>query len=511
MNPAFIERLGRTLLRVAAAGACGFILLYLYTALRRIDFPFQLEWGEGGSLEHVRRVLAGDRIYVRPTLHFIPLIYNPLYFYVAALAAKLGGASFMTLRMVSLLASIGCFAMLFLAVRRETRTWASPLLSSGLFAACYAAGGAWMDIARIDSLFLFLLLAGFHVARCGASLPGAAASGAIFLLAYLTKQTALPIALCLALAMFISRGWRSATVFSVVGFGGAAAVSLLFGWWSGGWYFYYAFTLPRSHGLVPSYFGTFWIDDIGKTVAPALAFGLIGLGSGLRKNWRGPALLDAAFLFGAFATSCLARMHYGGYNNVVLPAYAAAALCFGPGVQVLASHWFGEPGAGTPAALSSPARSGPLAVSAALLMPLFIVLQFRLLVYDPRLYIPTPDDLRAGQELLAGVRSAPGEVLLMRHGYLPADAGKTTSADYMALYDVIRGPKVPAREELLQEIDSAIRERRFDLIVLDPQEKLFEDTIAETYRPVGPVFGHPAVFWTRSGMKTRPDTAYRPK
>ena len=57
---------------------------YLAVALARIGYPYDLEWMEGGSLEHVARVLRGQPLYVPPSLEFTPYIYAPLYYYVAA-------------------------------------------------------------------------------------------------------------------------------------------------------------------------------------------------------------------------------------------------------------------------------------------------------------------------------------------------------------------------------------------------------------------------------------------
>ena len=51
-------------------------------------FPFELESVEGHCLQQVGRVLDGQPLYVAPSLDFVPLIYMPLYFYLAGYWAR---------------------------------------------------------------------------------------------------------------------------------------------------------------------------------------------------------------------------------------------------------------------------------------------------------------------------------------------------------------------------------------------------------------------------------------
>ena len=66
------------------AAALWYLGAYLVVALARLNYPYDLEWMEGGTLEHVARVLGGRPLYVAPSLEFTPYIYAPLYYYVAA-------------------------------------------------------------------------------------------------------------------------------------------------------------------------------------------------------------------------------------------------------------------------------------------------------------------------------------------------------------------------------------------------------------------------------------------
>ena len=58
-----------------------FVLLYIIIALIRIRYPFELEWIEGALVDHVNWLLTGHKLYVQPSLDFVPYFYTPLYFY----------------------------------------------------------------------------------------------------------------------------------------------------------------------------------------------------------------------------------------------------------------------------------------------------------------------------------------------------------------------------------------------------------------------------------------------
>ncbi len=149
------------------------IVIYLFVALRRIGYPFELEWLEGGEVEIVNRVVHGQGIYVAPSLHYVPYPYPPLFIWISAVFAKVLGVGFLAPRLVSFLASLGVLALLFHIVRRETGDAVAGLVAAGLFAATYQASGAYFDLARVDSLFLALLLAAIALVR--RTTPGAVA------------------------------------------------------------------------------------------------------------------------------------------------------------------------------------------------------------------------------------------------------------------------------------------------------------------------------------------------
>ncbi|WP_298817822.1 glycosyltransferase family 39 protein [Chloroflexus sp.] len=137
------------------------VSVYFYVAVLRINRPFALEWLEGHSFVQVLRILNGQFLYAPPTYEFISTIYMPLYFYTAAIVAHLIGNILVAMRLVSLLASIGIFVMIYRLARLRSLSPALSLIAAGLFAATYEVSGYWFDIGRIDTLAVFFLLAAY--------------------------------------------------------------------------------------------------------------------------------------------------------------------------------------------------------------------------------------------------------------------------------------------------------------------------------------------------------------
>ena len=64
-------------------------MLFVYTSMNRIFYPFDLEWMEGGMLLMVCELWKEKNLYVEPTSEFIPFIYPPLYSWLLAVGGWL--------------------------------------------------------------------------------------------------------------------------------------------------------------------------------------------------------------------------------------------------------------------------------------------------------------------------------------------------------------------------------------------------------------------------------------
>lgn len=486
-------------LGIAVLLAVTFTVSYVAIAIARIGYPFELEWMEGGTVDHVRRVLEGKPLYTGPSLEFVPYIYQPLYFYVSALFSRVTGEGFAPLRLVSLLSSLGSFTLIYLFINRETRNRVAALLGMGLFAATFELGGAWFDLARVDSLFLFLLLAGAYLLRHGGSPITCVAAGLLLSLSYFTKQSALLVALPLVAWSLAFQGKRgaplAATVAVFVG-GGTVLLNAI----HGGWYNYYVYVLPQQHDIVKGLLLGFWADDLLRPLPIAIALALFyvvaQVASPDRKGLAFYALLAGGLIGGAW----LSRLHSGGWLNVLVPAYAGIALLFGLGTG---AFWH---------LLRSKAPSvvGP----GLALIGIAATVQFAGLIYDPANYVPNAADREAGQQLMALVGSVDGDVFMPDHGYLSSRVGKKTYAHSMAISDILRGDDSAIKSRLIMEIRRAIQQRQFGAIILDgplQDYSYFAGDIEQGYQLQGQVFPDDSVFWPVTGLRTRPQQVYTPR
>jgi hypothetical protein len=483
------KRLARALALLAAVG---FVAAYLAIALQRLDYPFELEWMEGGSRGHVARILSGEPLYGPPTLAFTPFIYTPLYFEVAAWSTRVLGEGFLALRLISWLASLGCFGLVAAFVLRETRDRVAALLAMGLFAATFRISGAWFDIARVDSLFLFLTLAALFPLRFGRGWRAGLLAGALGACAFFTKQTALPIFGVFALCLLRQRDAKWIAFFATL-----AALALLgsvaMNVASDGWFFYYAFDLPGQHSARWHKVGRFWSRDVlGRLpIVAAAAVAFFARGRGQRPDSH--RLFYACLAVGTLGASMFSRVHSGGYLNVLMPAYAGLAILFGVGVASLAGG-------------SSSTRRPWLPV---VVFSLCLV-QFGLLRYDVRAQIPNERDRLAGERIVEMIGDFEGEVLVPSHGYLPALAGKARSAQWMAIQDILRGSDAELKEKLDREIREAILSQRFDSIIVDAGD-WFPEELESAYELSEELFDDQVTFRTRTGARTRPERVFLPR
>jgi 4-amino-4-deoxy-L-arabinose transferase-like glycosyltransferase len=414
-------------------------------------YQFELEWLEGGSVAEVRRLVSGQQLYVRPTISFVPGNYPPLYFYVAAVATKVFGAGFFSLRLVSFTASIGVFVLIACLAHYETRTWWAGIVASGLFAACYRIGGAWLDVARVDSLFLCLVIASIYAVRVARTWPVVTLAALLTVLANFTKQNAVFVAAGLCVYLLYRR-WRWAVLYGAVVSGLSVTVSVVWNAVTHGWFWYYNYEVTGVHRVVTSRVAGFWFHDLLGHLAIALIIGTAYLA------WARMAKQDGVLWFYLPVGASLVlptwwvRIHDGAYANDVLPAYLGIALLFG-----LALHAFTR---------LPVARQWRRAVAVATLVA--GIVQFALLRYDPTAQLPTATDRRAGRDLLALLHHTPGDVLVADHPYYAALVGKPTYAESVWVEAVLEAGNRTARQDVDASFESAVRAERYGAILLGP-------------------------------------------
>jgi Dolichyl-phosphate-mannose-protein mannosyltransferase len=483
-------------MRSALVLAClAHVALFVVVVRGRLSYPFELEWMEGGMLAHVHRLVAGLPLYVKPSAEFVPYVYTPLFPALAAVLSHLFGPGFLAPRLVALLSTIVAFAVLGDLVARETRSRLAGVLAACLLLASYRVAGAFFDVGRADTLMLALLLVGAWLLRFGRGTPAAIASGLCLALAFLTKQSA--VVVFAALLPYV--GWHARgrlLLFLSAAVLPALLACVLLDRASGGWFRFYVFDVPRHHHLFLHVLLTFWTVDLLPHAG--VAFLLVAAAALVAGPSRASARVafHACLTLGLLLFSYSSRVHSGGWDNVLIPAFAAVALC-------AALAWWRLQQAASQSEDRRVRAFGPA------VLDLAVVLQLGALLYDPGAQIPTRRDLDSGRTLIARIQSLPGDVMIPSSDYLARAAGKSGSAHYMAIWDVMRAGPTSAAAGLDLALEETARSARVTAIILPrpPDEKIlgpkFTAAIREEFRESGTIMG-PEELIPVTGVRSRP-------
>lgn len=352
-------------------------------------------------------------------------------------------------RLASWLATVGAGAVGAWVVRRAGGSWAAVVFTLGSMAAFYAPTAHWYDLARVDAVETFFVVAGVAALAAPDGRPGTGhlwLAAALLVAAVLTKQTAGLFCVAALVHLGVARDWRRlatlATAFAVLGLG--CVVALWF--WSDGW-IVQIYTIPRHHMTTPE---GFWIFvDFAIGLVPFLALGAVGV--------RGPA--GRVFLVHAAAALVIAGISatkVGGEPNSALPAIFLTAVSAGLGAV---EAWQLLEGSVVRRALRA-AATALLAV-----WPLWT----GAIPPDALAWIPSFEDRWAARELWADMRREPGEFLAYNYSFASTVLRGHTYAVGDRLFDFAGGYddatfRQPVLARYPPEFVEAIRERRYSAI-----------------------------------------------
>lgn len=148
-----------------------------------VAFPYQYDYGEGGTMIASLRLAQGQSIY--PDIQQPPYVVNPYTpLYLAAGAVFMGaGPTLLGGRLVSLLAAGATAALLFAWLRR--RAGLEGALAGTAAFVIHPLVLGWSPLYRTDMLTLCLSFAGLLALDAGRDMRGAA----LLVLAFFTKQS----------------------------------------------------------------------------------------------------------------------------------------------------------------------------------------------------------------------------------------------------------------------------------------------------------------------------------
>ncbi len=485
----------RVLAGLCVASTVGYVAAFLWIAVNRASYPFDLEWMEGGLVDHVERLLAGKALYTAPSVDFVPYIYNPLYYVLSAPIAAVIGVGYLPLRLVSIAATLSCFGLIFGIVWRETRALVPALFAVGAYAGSFELSGAWFDLARVDSTTLAFCLGAWFVARHAETRARLVGSAALALAAVATKQSAAALVPIWLVAVAGTRGLRACLWLLV------PLVPFVLGFlWlersSDGWYSYFAFRVPTGFPSAPDMYIKFWKVEIFREFPVPLALSLyfLAFASGARDS--SPFRFHAPFVAGMVGMAYLVRLHAGSYANDKMAAHAALAVGAGLGLGALTRE--------------DDARRR---IRGELYGYALGVAQFLALLYSPKQFLPTPADHSEGQALVATLKELPGEVLVTHHSHYPRRVGKPSMAHGMAVFDVVRTANdyKGAKRRLEQSFAKALSAHRFGGVITD-EERVYPHLVNRYYRTAPATFLHNgSAFLPKTGARQRPRNLYVPR
>ncbi len=456
-------------------GAAAFQLaLCLSVALARLGYPFEVEFLEGLTIDYARTLLSGGNLYAPPSLHFAPNWYPPLHYAVCLPALWLSGWELWGARLVSIVSVLGAAALSVAALRRIGTSWTAGLAAVAVAFAYYPATDYWYDVARVDSLQTFFVVAGLALlARDGVrpSRASLVAGAALLVLAVFTKQTS--VVLCAASLLFFvlerdSRRLRTLLA-ALVTLGGLGALILLASYGRDALIIYWA---PQHHFRnIPV--GTLRFLRFAWTMLPLLGLAILGLRGAAQKPRARVLRFFLLNLGFAAAMGWLTLCKHGGEKNSSMPAIFLLALCVGLGLE----SW-----------LALPAASWRGVATAGAFVA-FLLLAFP---HDYLAQIPSPSERREAREILDDMRAVKGPFLAYNASFVSTRLRGDMYPYRDRLFDWAGGQNQqshlrpdPTRYPL--EFLDAVRKRRFAVIYTDGSDQQGDYVykfVVENYRPV---------------------------
>jgi hypothetical protein len=408
----------------------------LYLWFNHAAFPLNLEAMELTVLQHVRRILAGLPLYPPPAPEFIPLAYNPGFYYLSIPFTGVFGPGLLALRLAAIAGMAGCLGLVFWWLKQSTGATFWGLLGAGLFVAAYRSMDCYLDNAHGDSWMLLLILFGLYSVGMATQqgLSGAQAlrrglaGTACLCMAFWFKQSAALFAAGGVLYLTLRLGWRQAwpawLAAAVLGPGLYLAAGVGFG----ADFYFYTWQVPRQWAGLNAAAVLRWLGQLAG-VYPFLALAALAGAIGQEKTRAGlpplqrfaPALLALALLSGLSGA-----LDSESNDNIFIPMGALLILL---GIQAV-PHLLRRSAALERLGLAVLVAAGSFAV----------------FIYNPLTVIIPPDAPAAYADLTAELHSLDGPVYAPWLGQLAEGYQFSPAAHWVPLTDLFRGPGVKLRE-----------------------------------------------------------------
>ncbi len=436
-----------SLLRWASLFAASLVAaLFIYVALSRMFYPYEIEFEEGDLFLGSLRVLDGKSLYPSPDSDpsFVPVLYVPLYYWANALFMLALGKKLWVMRLVSTLCACG-IAALTASVAKRSGAKSTHAATSGLMFLCFfSASGFWFDLARVDMMFMLFALGAFYILSVqDASNRRLLLAGALLVAATYIKQPGIFFAASATLFL-MTRNFKRGFAFGAACLSAILLIGLAYHVQTDGQFTFFTLTLGSSHEIslsrllnpVPWLKAT-WPLVLAMMVAIALH------GKGERAKFA-PWIF---YLLACVPAALLPWSKVGFYLNNLIPLFSA--LC------ILA------------------------ALADKNIVRFFMICQAVILLHNPAFQIPDPSMREDGARLIQSLAEDAGSTYLLDHSYYSWLAGKPTWPKGMFIAEAQKADRPPPRK-LVEMIDKV----EFDRIIVDlmPPFDFFSSRIMRRYK-----------------------------
>lgn len=463
------------------------LILFVFIIWKRLALPFVFEWGESAGLNQIYRILSGGDLYDQPTLEFSSLVYTPLYYFLVAGVSKVTGNPLFSARLISVISSIASVFLIIRIVQNETKNSLIAWISGMAYLACFALTDGFYDLARVDSLYILVVLIAFSVVLEAKFKTGYFLFGVLVVVGFFIKQSFIIVFLPLHIYL-LYRDWKLSWITIAVEAIGISVPLFLINRSSEGWFFYYIFELPKEHGYSFISAVNFWIGDTIRPLGIMFAFSLVFLlfarldidrifnKSKSKSDSKNKIItedswndwwVNALFFAGAAGAAWITRSSNGGGANNCMPMYAVLAISFGLGVgyvlrtkRVTEMPWFYG------------------------FIMLVISIQFIGLIYNPFNFLPTKDEIRLNIEMDNRIKGADSPVLIPYRSHLSWELGQIPQIHIVNIFELtgyFKGKVQPVGVSLVNQIRMNVCRQEYGFIVLDQPIPWFDEQMEIAY------------------------------
>jgi hypothetical protein len=289
-----------------------------------------------------------------------------------------------------------------------------------------------------------------------ADLLGAVLAGLFFTLSFFTKQSAVIIILPAFVFYFLVNRKLTLILMATTGLLTLAGV-LALNYDSNGWYYFYAYTLPSYHKMDTNPVQINYVAT--SLLEPVLLFigvVLISIATDLKSFIRDKYFY---FLFGltgcTTVLSIISTLSIGATRNAFIPAYALIAILCGKGLHAARQN--------IAAFLSSKVQ---FACNVGLIA--VCLLQFSLMQYKAKPYIPTTQDFSRANALIKELKELDGEFFIPSQSYLALLAHKKVYYHEASLAEITgwNGRFLPEGAKVIKEIQEIVRTNEISAVYL---------------------------------------------